>query len=115
MKNLRNELVSDIQEMSTSNEREVCCICGKVINGYGNNPSPYMNRGRCCDQCNRDYVIKSRLLSSQLRNFGLSKRKTNLAIRKYRQITQAKMNQSQPKAKKSFAVNGIRTERRYST
>lgn len=31
-----------------------CCICGKEINGYGNNPWPLHTKDgqRCCDDCN---------------------------------------------------------------
>lgn len=42
----------------------ICCICGEKIEGYGNNPEPYMtakNGERCCDACNLHYVIPARL------------------------------------------------------
>lgn len=39
----------------------ICCICGKECEGYGNNPSPLKDNGRCCDECN-ELVIKTRLL-----------------------------------------------------
>ena len=31
-----------------------CCICGKMIEGYGHNPHPIVKaKGyRCCDKCN---------------------------------------------------------------
>lgn len=41
-----------------------CCICGEPIEGYGNNPEPYMSGedgARCCDACNLKYVIPARL------------------------------------------------------
>lgn len=38
-----------------------CCICGKEIEGYGNNPSPVKDEGECCDSCNMRYVITARL------------------------------------------------------
>jgi len=52
-----------------------CCICGKEINGYGNNPdgamwkdeqgnliAPKFNiEDECCDECNSNYVIPGRL------------------------------------------------------
>ena len=39
-----------------------CCICGKEIIGYGNNPLPLGNSGdRCCDSCNSKYVIPARV------------------------------------------------------
>ena len=39
-----------------------CCLCGKVFNGYGNNPDPLnTEKGkRCCDNCNK-YVIFERM------------------------------------------------------
>lgn len=38
-----------------------CCICGKVFWGYGNNPAPVKDKGRCCDICNSTQVIPTRL------------------------------------------------------
>lgn len=29
-----------------------CCICGKEIKGYGNNPWPLKDNGQCCNECN---------------------------------------------------------------
>lgn len=42
-----------------------CCICGKEIAGYGNNPWPVNNdpSARCCDECNWETVIPARLLN----------------------------------------------------
>lgn len=37
-----------------------CCICGKEFEGYGNNPWPLKEEGRCCDECNR-FVIEARI------------------------------------------------------
>lgn len=39
---------------------KICCICGKEIKGYGNNAWP-IDRGRCCDDCNSNYVIPERI------------------------------------------------------
>ena len=36
-----------------------CCICGKVIGGFGNNARP-LKKGICCDECNAK-VIEERL------------------------------------------------------
>lgn len=33
-------------------EKHTCCICGCDFQGYGNNPFPISNQGRCCDECN---------------------------------------------------------------
>ena len=42
-------------------KEEICCICGEPIEGYGNNPRPYKHEGRCCDACQRKFVIPARL------------------------------------------------------
>jgi DNA-directed RNA polymerase subunit RPC12/RpoP len=38
-----------------------CIICGKEFEGYGNNPWPVKAKGRCCDECNLNFVIPARL------------------------------------------------------
>lgn len=40
-----------------------CCICGKYINGYSNNPWPINNEenARCCDDCNINVVVPARI------------------------------------------------------
>ena len=38
-----------------------CCICGEESEGYGNNPAPVKEDGKCCDACNRKFVIPARL------------------------------------------------------
>ena len=40
-----------------------CCICDKIFIGYGNNPMPIKEKGRCCDSCNPK-VIRARLRDS---------------------------------------------------
>lgn len=40
-----------------------CCICGKVIDGFGNNANPIKD-GICCDDCNLNHVIPGRILLS---------------------------------------------------
>lgn len=49
-------------EKLTEAKENLCCICGEVIDGYGNNPEPYMpaDEGRCCDGCNLKFVIPLR-------------------------------------------------------
>jgi hypothetical protein len=42
-----------------------CCICGDEFEGYGNNPEPYKSSGKCCDACNRKFVIPARLMQLQ--------------------------------------------------
>lgn len=41
---------------------EICCLCGKRIEGQGNNPYPLKRTGRCCDECNIEKVIPARIL-----------------------------------------------------
>ena len=59
----------------TKSKKLICCICGKEIKGKGNNPAGAAWRqldgrivmpifgedDRCCDGCNRLYVIPGRL------------------------------------------------------
>lgn len=55
-----------------------CCICGKEIEGCGNNPDGAINIDtwkkeqwtldqRCCDECNEEYVVPGRVALSQLK------------------------------------------------
>jgi hypothetical protein len=42
----------------------VCSICKKPYQGFGNNAQPFSpspEEGRCCDECNRAFVIPARL------------------------------------------------------
>ena len=38
-----------------------CVICGKKIEGYGNNPAPVKDHGECCYDCDIKYVIPARV------------------------------------------------------
>ena len=49
-----SERINDYEEF-------ICCICGKEIIGWGNNPTPIKEEGRCCDSCNFKDVIPERL------------------------------------------------------
>lgn len=46
-----------------------CIICGKEITDYGNNPYPICQRedtsSKCCNDCNSNYVIGARLVSTK--------------------------------------------------
>ena len=42
------------------NAEKTCSICREKYTGWGNNAWPVTD-GRCCDACNRDYVIPARL------------------------------------------------------
>lgn len=50
-------------EKLTEAKENFCCICGEPIEGYGNNPEPFMSAedGRCCDGCNLKFVLPARL------------------------------------------------------
>ena len=54
-----NECVKPEVEESVNNT-QICSICGKEYDGYGNNAEP-INDGRCCDECNLSKVIPARL------------------------------------------------------
>jgi hypothetical protein len=40
---------------------KTCCLCGEPYDGYGNNPWPKKDEGRCCNACNTKFVIPARL------------------------------------------------------
>ena len=37
-----------------------CVICGEHFYGFGNDPAPVKNTGRCCDDCNSLIVVPAR-------------------------------------------------------
>lgn len=45
----------------TDNKTETCCICGKEIIGWGNNPAPVKTEGKCCDRCMATVVLPERI------------------------------------------------------
>ena len=61
--NMDYEDVNVYGEKLTEAKENFCCICGEPIEGYGNNPEPFMSydEGRCCDGCNLKFVIPSRI------------------------------------------------------
>lgn len=61
--NLSFDDVNVYGEKLTEAKESFCCICGEPIEGYGNNPEPYMSaeEGRCCDSCNVRFVIPARM------------------------------------------------------
>ena len=61
--NLTFEDYNAFGEKLTEAKENFCCICGEPIEGYGNNPEPFMdaNEGQCCDGCNLKFVIPARL------------------------------------------------------
>lgn len=42
-------------------KKEKCCICGKGIKGYGDNPYPVRTEGQCCRYCNYTVVLSERI------------------------------------------------------
>jgi len=38
-----------------------CCFCQEDAGEYGNDPSPLLESGRCCDRCNLTVVLKARI------------------------------------------------------
>lgn len=61
--NLSFDDINVYGEKLTEAKESFCCICGEPIEGYGNNPEPYMSadEGRCCDSCNVRFVIPARM------------------------------------------------------
>lgn len=55
-----------------ANDKYVCCICGNVFIGWGNNPYPVVKDedARCCDDCNAMYVIPARIEALSNSNEG---------------------------------------------
>ena len=43
---------------------KTCCICGKPIKDWGNDPWPVVKDegSECCDECNMLYVVPARLM-----------------------------------------------------
>lgn len=62
--NLTTDEQTNVQYKAT----HTCCICGKEFEGYGNNPSPIMDNGRCCDECDRTVVKPARILFGRKRD-----------------------------------------------
>ena len=52
-------------ETLTEAKGGTCCICGEHYNGYGNNPDPVKQEGRCCDACNHKFVVPARMAEYQ--------------------------------------------------
>ena len=46
-----------------------CVICNEVYEGYGHNPYPITENGRCCDDCNSGKVIPARIQEHQIAYF----------------------------------------------
>lgn len=45
-----------------------CILCGEEIIGYGNNPYPLSETGRCCDACDMKVIFERiKILSDKRR------------------------------------------------
>tara|TARA_R100001460_G_scaffold75380_1_gene116508 strand:+ start:568 stop:813 length:246 start_codon:yes stop_codon:yes gene_type:complete len=47
-----------ILSSSADREEHDCVLCGIKFRGYGHNPEPLAEKGRCCDSCNDDVVAQ---------------------------------------------------------
>lgn len=65
--NLDFDDVNVYGERLTEAKERFCCICGEPIEGYGNNPEPYMSadNGQACDACNIKFVVPKRFERSR--------------------------------------------------
>lgn len=54
-------MVTILRDEDASEETYQCVICRGTFKGWGNNPYPIKQEGRCCDQCNQDVVVRARL------------------------------------------------------
>lgn len=51
--------------MNKEVKKITCCLCGKKVAEYGNNPAPLAGR-KCCTVCDMNYVIPVREFMSVL-------------------------------------------------
>lgn len=58
---LEFDAVNAFGETLTEGHTHTCCICGEELTGYGNNPSPVAEDGKCCDSCNLHFVLPARI------------------------------------------------------
>lgn len=42
--------------------KKTCVLCKQKFEGYGHNPAPLKEEGRCCDDCNVNTVIRVRMM-----------------------------------------------------
>ena len=56
------DMLTSDRYFNKDKEEHICCLCGDVFYGYGNNPAPLARSSkRCCDMCNMTKVIPARL------------------------------------------------------
>lgn len=68
-------------------ETEKCVICGKDIDGYGNNAAPVKDEGSCCDKCNQDVVIPARMKALNEQYYGSYKGGFGGSGKSYRRLS----------------------------
>jgi hypothetical protein len=72
-----------------------CCFCKKDAGKFGNNALPIM-KGRCCDDCNEDFVIPMRILratnSSLLRIISESREQLKKFVQEQENETNKSIN-----------------------
>lgn len=70
---VREDLIRAVKKLCNISEskKDVCVICGKEIEGYGNNAAPVKD-GRCCDDCHYNVVVPARLKGCQNKKLGES-------------------------------------------
>lgn len=70
---VREDLIRAVKKLCNISEskKDVCVICGKEIEGYGNNAAPVKD-GRCCDDCHYSVVVPARLKGCQNKKLGES-------------------------------------------
>lgn len=67
-----------------------CCICGKELEGYANNPQGALNKeaqeiiwkeyDRCCSECNEEFVIPGRIAKIFKFDLDMVKKKMSSAL-----------------------------------
>lgn len=62
IENKVEDKVEDVKIEDLPEEQEKCCICGGELGEYGNNPEPISKEGQCCEACNSNFVVPSRLI-----------------------------------------------------
>ena len=65
----------ETKELKEDNHHFKCCLCGKEVDGWGNNPYPITEDGGCCDECNRDKVIPARIKLAYSKKRGIKEDK----------------------------------------
>lgn len=54
-------MINVMRDQDATDETYQCVICKGTFKGWGNNPFPVREDGRCCDDCNQNVVVKARL------------------------------------------------------